>query len=601
MPSPAVPAWLENYGYGPEQKLFTPTGPTAPPPGDPGALPPPVAPVQPSVGLGQLPALQFQPSQQQDSGPSFDAAPQLWSEPGQGLSFPGVSGEGIGSLSSWLTPQNIINGLLSAGGLVFPPLAIPSLVNTGARFAGLGSIGDLAVGAWNRMQGPSQPAAPVPGPVAPVPPVYMDTSGQPQNEVGAFDSSQPLNGFNPDPPPLLSSFYDFSNPFTGEQPTTSIGFDNPIYVDTSFNPPPGLGEFAAPMDDPFSFGPVDVMGDPQDNYYSGPEDYGWSSSDYDWSDPGPEYGGLYARGGLVAAGRNLARQGRHGDTMLAHISPEEAEMLREAGGVGSINPETGLPEFFKLKNVFKTVLPIAGAIVGAAFGGPIGSAIGGGLGTLAVGGSPTEAAIGGGLSYLGAQFGPSLFGSPVSAETASHSMLNPSNAMASGSMASRIFTPTNAALLGGGALLAGLAGDGGSNAAQQPPAAPQSYTPSPYPGAAERTALNPNIDAATYGFGPEESYYDQVNPPAFQDFYARGGAVRGIGGGMDDMVPINASDGEHVVPAAHVAAIGDGSSAAGSKRIKSAIEAAVRKKGMTTKLPKKVGLGYLADRLTRAA
>lgn len=41
----------------------------------------------------------------------------------------------------------------------------------------------------------------------------------------------------------------------------------------------------------------------------------------------------------------LRRMGRRGDTMLAHITPEEADMLMEAGGAGTINPNTGLPEF----------------------------------------------------------------------------------------------------------------------------------------------------------------------------------------------------------------------------------------------------------------
>ena len=41
----------------------------------------------------------------------------------------------------------------------------------------------------------------------------------------------------------------------------------------------------------------------------------------------------------------VAAQGRGGDTMLAHINPREAEMLKEAGGSGTINPKTGLPEF----------------------------------------------------------------------------------------------------------------------------------------------------------------------------------------------------------------------------------------------------------------
>lgn len=41
----------------------------------------------------------------------------------------------------------------------------------------------------------------------------------------------------------------------------------------------------------------------------------------------------------------LRRMGRRGDTVLAHITPEEADMLMQAGGAGTINPDTGLPEF----------------------------------------------------------------------------------------------------------------------------------------------------------------------------------------------------------------------------------------------------------------
>lgn len=42
----------------------------------------------------------------------------------------------------------------------------------------------------------------------------------------------------------------------------------------------------------------------------------------------------------------LRRMGRRGDTMLAHITPEEADMLMQAGGAGTTNPDTGLPEFY---------------------------------------------------------------------------------------------------------------------------------------------------------------------------------------------------------------------------------------------------------------
>jgi hypothetical protein len=43
--------------------------------------------------------------------------------------------------------------------------------------------------------------------------------------------------------------------------------------------------------------------------------------------------------------QQLARQGRKGDSMLAHINPQEAEMLKRMGGSGTINPKTGLREF----------------------------------------------------------------------------------------------------------------------------------------------------------------------------------------------------------------------------------------------------------------
>jgi len=43
---------------------------------------------------------------------------------------------------------------------------------------------------------------------------------------------------------------------------------------------------------------------------------------------------------------DLASQGRYGDTMLAHITPEEAALLKARGGAGTINPQTGLPEFY---------------------------------------------------------------------------------------------------------------------------------------------------------------------------------------------------------------------------------------------------------------
>ena len=41
----------------------------------------------------------------------------------------------------------------------------------------------------------------------------------------------------------------------------------------------------------------------------------------------------------------IRKQGKQGDTILAHINPEEAKLLKERGGSGEINPVTGIPQF----------------------------------------------------------------------------------------------------------------------------------------------------------------------------------------------------------------------------------------------------------------
>ena len=43
----------------------------------------------------------------------------------------------------------------------------------------------------------------------------------------------------------------------------------------------------------------------------------------------------------------LQSQGRRGDKILAHITPKEAEKLKKEGGSGTINPKTGLPEYYE--------------------------------------------------------------------------------------------------------------------------------------------------------------------------------------------------------------------------------------------------------------
>jgi hypothetical protein len=128
--------------------------------------------------------------------------------------------------------------------------------------------------------------------------------------------------------------------------------------------------------------------------------------------------GIRGIGGLAAQAEQTRRAGRHGDTILAHISPEEYKMLaRHAGGV-TVNPETGMPEFFlksikkffKKNKALKTVTQAAGAALGGYFGGPAGAALGGGLTSKFTGDDWGDAAMAGALSGIGAYALPKMAG-----------------------------------------------------------------------------------------------------------------------------------------------------------------------------------------------
>ena len=124
-----------------------------------------------------------------------------------------------------------------------------------------------------------------------------------------------------------------------------------------------------------------------------------------------------ARGGLMVGGRHVANQGQGGDSMLAHINPREAEILRRMGGQGTVNPNTGIAEYKSLKKILKTVLPVAlsifmpglGTAIGTGLGlsGTAAAVVGGGIlgaGTSAItGGDPLRGALMGGISGGGGE------------------------------------------------------------------------------------------------------------------------------------------------------------------------------------------------------
>jgi hypothetical protein len=50
--------------------------------------------------------------------------------------------------------------------------------------------------------------------------------------------------------------------------------------------------------------------------------------------------------GLPALAEMIRAKGRGKDTVLAHITPKEAALLKKRGGAGTINPHTGLLEYY---------------------------------------------------------------------------------------------------------------------------------------------------------------------------------------------------------------------------------------------------------------
>jgi hypothetical protein len=134
----------------------------------------------------------------------------------------------------------------------------------------------------------------------------------------------------------------------------------------------------------------------------------------------------FAKGGIAEAAKLVASKGRYGDTMLAHITPDEAKLLKARGGSGTINPETGLPEFFlkrafravrkAVKSVVKSVKKVVKSVVSSPIGRmvatvglsmigvppPVASA----LVTKAGGGSWKDALKSAAVSYLGGPTSP---------------------------------------------------------------------------------------------------------------------------------------------------------------------------------------------------
>jgi hypothetical protein len=124
-------------------------------------------------------------------------------------------------------------------------------------------------------------------------------------------------------------------------------------------------------------------------------------------------GGIVGLPQMTPIAREMAAMGRNGDTMLAHITPQEAMMLKRMGGSGTINPYTGLPEFFigKLfKGLVKGIKKFAKSTIGRIV---ISVALGAFLGPMATGFLTGAGVTVGAAAATGISAGIGVFGSSL--------------------------------------------------------------------------------------------------------------------------------------------------------------------------------------------
>jgi hypothetical protein len=79
----------------------------------------------------------------------------------------------------------------------------------------------------------------------------------------------------------------------------------------------------------------------------------------------------FAMGGIAnlrPIAQAMQGMGRGQDTMLAHINPQEARVLQMMGGIGTINPRTGLREYGLFKSIGNAFKSVGKAISGAVKG-----------------------------------------------------------------------------------------------------------------------------------------------------------------------------------------------------------------------------------------
>jgi len=184
--------------------------------------------------------------------------------------------------------------------------------------------------------------------------IFSPYKAGPGSKITFNEPPQPVN--------LPIQSQDVTNTF---MPTNMVEYTPPFYGGMAI-PPGGNQPIMVPADEqgnpimPFSkqamSGLAVMRKNPETgNFESSPNNAGLMAAQ------GGYVLDLAGGGSIADAAQGLAGFGRYGDNMLVHMNPDEVAGLMSLGNL-TTNPVTGLPEAFKIGNIFKPIRRIASAI-----------------------------------------------------------------------------------------------------------------------------------------------------------------------------------------------------------------------------------------------
>jgi len=202
----------------------------------------------------------------------------------------------------------------------------------------------------------------------------------------------PAQGMTPPPPSLGGAPMPTSPEMGGMPPMPPQMPQEPMPMDQGSMPPPQGFAYGGMVGNPPGYGPMDLMDSNSNsmNMMSSKPDMMSSNPNPNLNMMGSNPNGMnpyqgFAKGGIASlpqAGANfnlgvnysgpvepganyIQGAGRNGDTMVAHMTPEQHQVLSMMGGGSTTNPKTGLPEHYMgagmATNLMQRIQPYAQA------------------------------------------------------------------------------------------------------------------------------------------------------------------------------------------------------------------------------------------------